>query len=68
MLVLSRRLHEKIYIGDSIIIEVVDIDRSKIRIGIQAPKETPIMREELLSFAEKKALKVAQEHDLGGEA
>ena len=48
MLVLSRKLGEKIYIGDNICITVVDIDRGKIRLGIEAPREVAIHREELL--------------------
>lgn len=36
MLVLSRKLGEKIYINDNICITVVDIDRGKIRLGIKA--------------------------------
>jgi carbon storage regulator len=48
MLVLSRKLGEKIYIGDNICITVVDIDRGKIRLGIEAPREVPIYRQELL--------------------
>lgn len=47
MLVLSRKLNERLYIGDNIVITVVDIDRNKIRLGIQAPKDVPIMREEI---------------------
>ena len=37
MLVLSRKLGEKIYINENICITVVDIDRGKIRLGIEAP-------------------------------
>jgi carbon storage regulator len=48
MLVLSRKLGEKIYIGDNICITVVDIDRGKIRLGIEAPREIEIFRQELL--------------------
>lgn len=48
MLVLSRNLGEKIYIGDNICVTVVDIDRGKIRLGIEAPRDVPIMRKELL--------------------
>jgi carbon storage regulator len=48
MLVLSRKLGEKIYIGDNICITVVDIDRGKIRLGIDAPRDVPIYRQELL--------------------
>jgi ATP-binding cassette subfamily F protein 3 len=39
MLVLSRKLGEKIFIGENICITVVDIDRGKIRLGIEAPPE-----------------------------
>jgi carbon storage regulator len=48
MLVLSRKLGEKIFIGDNICITVVDIDRGKIRLGIDAPRDVPIYRQELL--------------------
>lgn len=48
MLVLQRKLGEKIYIGDSIVITVVDISRDKIRLGIEAPRDVPIYRQEHL--------------------
>ncbi len=48
MLILSRKLGEKIFIGDNICITVVDIDRGKIRLGITAPKDVPIYRQELM--------------------
>ena len=48
MLVLSRKLGEKIFIGDNICITVVDIDRGKIRLGIEAPRDIAIYRQELL--------------------
>ena len=48
MLVLSRRLNEKIQIGDNITITVVDIDKGKIRLGIEAPKDVAVFRQELL--------------------
>ena len=51
MLVLSRKLGEKIYINDNICITVVDIDRGKIRLGIEAPRDVPIFRQELLGDA-----------------
>ena len=49
MLVLSRKLGEKIYINENICITVVDIDRGKIRLGIDAPRDVPIFRQELLA-------------------
>lgn len=48
MLVIRRMLGEKVFIGDNICITVVDIDRDKIRLGIEAPRDVPIYRQELL--------------------
>ena len=53
MLVLSRKLGEKICIGDNIRITVVDVERGKIRLGIEAPREIPIFRQELLTPNER---------------
>jgi carbon storage regulator len=47
MLVLSRKLGEKIVIGDNIVVTIVKIDRNQIRIGIEAPPEVPVYREEI---------------------
>ena len=47
MLVLSRKLGEKIVIGDNIVVTVVKIDRNQIRLGIEAPHEVPVYREEI---------------------
>ena len=47
MLVLSRKLGEKIVIGDSIVLTVVKIDRNQIRLGIEAPSNISIYREEI---------------------
>ena len=48
MLVLSRKLNEKIVINGNIVVTVVKIDRNQIRIGIQAPGDVPVYREEIL--------------------
>lgn len=50
MLVLSRKLNEKIIIDGNIIVTVVKIDRNQVRIGIEAPGEVPIQREELITL------------------
>jgi carbon storage regulator len=47
MLVLSRQRDESIIIGDNIIITIVDIRGDKVRLGIQAPKEIPVHRQEV---------------------
>lgn len=49
MLVLSRKLNEKIIINGDITVTVVKIDRNQVRIGIEAPGNVPVYREELLN-------------------
>jgi carbon storage regulator len=47
MLVLSRKQDESIVIGDNITVTVIEIRGSKIRLGIKAPKEIPVHRQEI---------------------
>lgn len=47
MLVLSRHLNESIMIGDDVIVTVVQIRGDKVRLGITAPKNTPVHRMEI---------------------
>ena len=47
MLVVSRKVGERILIGDKIAITVVKFAGGAVRLGIEAPAELPIMREEL---------------------
>ena len=47
MLVLSRNKDQSIYIGDDIIITVVDVRGDRIRIGIDAPANVPVHRQEI---------------------
>jgi carbon storage regulator len=47
MLVLSRKLGERLWIGPNICITVTEIDRGKIRIGVEAPKDVNVTRSEL---------------------
>ena len=47
MLVLTRKTNERIRIGDSIVITVVEVRGDKVRLGIDAPREIPVHREEV---------------------
>lgn len=47
MLVLSRKKNESIQIGDDITLVIVEIRGDKVRVGIEAPKETPVHRMEV---------------------
>jgi carbon storage regulator len=47
MLVLSRKLGESIVIGDRIVVTVVKLDHGQVRLGIEAPREIAVFREEI---------------------
>lgn len=48
MLVLTRKIMEKLYIGDSICITVVRLEGGQVRLGIEAPREVSVVRAELV--------------------
>jgi carbon storage regulator len=48
MLVLTRKLLEKLYIGDDICVTVVRLEGGQVRLGIDAPREVAVVRAELL--------------------
>ena len=47
MLVLSRREQERIRLGDSIVVTIVRVAGDRVKIGIEAPREVLILRDEL---------------------
>ena len=47
MLILTRRVGESLMIGDDVKVEVLGSHGNQIRIGIDAPKEVPVHREEI---------------------
>ena len=51
MLVLSRKLNERIVIDGGIVVTIVKIDRNQVRIGIEAPGDVSIFREEIAPAA-----------------
>lgn len=59
MLVLSRKQLEGIQIGPDIRIKIVKVDRNQVRIGIEAPPDVLIVRDELVNDAEMQAARSA---------
>ena len=53
MLVLSRKVGERILIGDKITITVVKIGHGGVRVGVEAPPELAVVREELAQELER---------------
>jgi carbon storage regulator len=48
MLVLTRKLMEKLFIGDDICVTVVRLEGGQVRLGIDAPREVSVVRAELV--------------------
>jgi carbon storage regulator len=53
MLVLTRKVGEEILIGDNINVKVIEISGSKVKLGIEAPADLRIFREEILERVKK---------------
>ena len=69
MLVLSRKRSESIVIDGSIVITVVEIRGDKVRLGIEAPREVPIHRQEIFVAiaAEAEAAVPVETHSAGDD-
>jgi carbon storage regulator len=67
MLVLTRKLGETIRIGDSISIRIVDLDGRHVKLGIEAPKDVSINREEIYEKIqrENRAASITQDQEIG---
>lgn len=48
MLVLTRHVDERIMIGDDVVVMVIEVRGGKVRLGIEAPKDVPVHREEVV--------------------
>ena len=60
MLVLSRQRDESIIIGDNIVVTIVDIRGDKVRLGINAPTEIPVHRQEIYEAIQRENLRASQ--------
>jgi carbon storage regulator len=56
MLILSRKLNESIIIDGRIVVKVLRIDKDTVKLGIQAPPELPVHREEIHEVIQKNKL------------
>ncbi len=60
MLVLSRKVDERIMIGDQIEISIVDVKGDQVKIGIQAPGNVKIYRKEVYEAIQKENIEAAR--------
>ncbi len=47
MLILTRRIGESLKIGDEVSVTVLDVKGNQVRLGVDAPREVPVHREEI---------------------
>ena len=59
MLVLSRQRDESIMIGDNFVVTIVDIRGDKVRLGINAPSEIPVHRQEVYEAIQRENIQAA---------
>lgn len=55
MLILTRRIGESVKIGSDITVAVIGIKGQQVRIGVSAPKEVPVHREEIARRIERES-------------
>ena len=60
MLVLSRHRDESIMIGDDVVITIVDIRGDKVRLGIDAPQDIPVHRQEVYEAIKRENAKASR--------
>jgi carbon storage regulator len=60
MLVLARKINESIVIGDSIHVSVIDIKGDQVKLGIDAPKQVKVYRQEVYDAIQEENRKAAR--------
>ena len=69
MLVLSRKRNESVVINDQIVVTVIEVRGDKVRLGIQAPRDVPIHRSEVMAaILHAQAVGTAEASENAGES
>ncbi len=60
MLVLTRKVGERIMIGDQVVVQIIGANRGSIKIGIEAPETVPVFRYEVYERIQQENLRSAK--------
>jgi len=60
VLVLTRKVRESITIGNDVVVTVLEIRGNQIRIGVEAPKQTPVNRTEIYESIVEQNVKASE--------
>ena len=67
MLILSRKVDEKIKIGDDITITLIEVHGDQVKIGVEAPKNVKVFRQEVFDAIQNENKAAAVENKAGSE-
>jgi carbon storage regulator len=67
MLVLTRKLMERLFIGDDICVTVVRLEGGQVRLGIDAPRDVAVVRAELVPDRSAPRLRTVTKHYVDAE-
>lgn len=67
MLILSRKIDEKIKIGDNITITLIDVHGDQVKIGVEAPKNVKVFRQEVFDAIQSENKAAAVENKVSDE-
>jgi carbon storage regulator len=68
MLILTRRVGESLMVGDDVTITVLGVKGNQVRVGVKAPKEVAVHREEILNRIEEAASEDARPTPTGTDS
>jgi carbon storage regulator len=65
MLILTRRPQETLVVGDNIKVQVLGVKGGQVRLGVEAPREVPVYREEIWVRIKRNKLKPGEQEPEG---
>lgn len=68
MLILTRRSNERIFIGEDVVLVVLGIENNRVKLGIEAPSDVTILREEIATDSKSRSNDVNQESNVHAQS